>query len=74
MQFVPANGADLLDQQASRSHRGEKEKCQVRQQIVSGVKELLHIFISTSPEGRGRDTICMNYGPIAVPECGGVDG
>ena len=47
--FVPAYGADLLVQQASRSENGENEKCQVRQQIVGSVKELLHIFISTLP-------------------------
>jgi hypothetical protein len=33
-----------------------------------------YIFISTLPQGLERDTICMNFGPIAVPECGGVDG
>jgi hypothetical protein len=71
---VPAYGADLLVQQASRSENCENEKCQVRQQIVGSVKELLHIFISTSPDGWERDTICMNFGPIDVPECGGVDG
>ena len=71
---VPTNRADLLDEQASRSENGETEKCQVRQQAVGSVKELLHIFISTSPGRRERDTICMNLGPIAVPECGGVDG
>jgi hypothetical protein len=71
---VPAYGADLLVQQASRSENGENEKCQVRQQIIGNVKELLHIFISTLPQGLERDTICMNFGPIAVHECGGVDG
>jgi hypothetical protein len=72
---VLTNGADLLDEQASRSQDGQEEKCQVRQQVVGGVKELLHMFmISTSPESRERDTICTNYGPIAVPECGGVYG
>jgi hypothetical protein len=46
----------------------------VRQHIVGGLKELLHMYISTSPHRRERDTICVTLGPIAVPERGGVDG
>lgn len=72
--FSYTNRADLLDEQASRSEDGEKEKRQVRQHIVGGLKELLHMYISTSPHRRERDTICVTLGPIAVPERGGVDG
>lgn len=72
--FAYTNRADLLDQQASRSEDGEKEERQVRQHMVGGLKELLHMFISTSHHCRERDTICVTLGPIAVPERGGVDG